>query len=134
MNESEPSADRPLTAEDLRATIARGAAQEGIGSKRRRRAFWWKLMVLLWIATAVASLALVAAVSAPPAEEGEHQVLAFLNGNLKTAALVALALFGSSVFSMVVFWHNHRVVSDAMLAGQLEKLSQSIEVVRKRPS
>ena len=134
MNESEPSADRPLTAEDLLAVTAPAAAQEGIGSKRRRRAFWWKLMVLLWIATAVASLALIAAVSAPPAEAGEHQVLAFLSDNLKTATLVALALFGSSVFSMVVFWLNHRVVSDAMLAGQLEKLSQSTAVVSDAPS
>ena len=134
MNESAPSADRPLAAEDLLAATARAAAQAGIGSKRRRRAFWWKLMVLLWIATAVASLALIATLNAPPAEEGEHQVLAFLSSNLKTAALVALALFGSSVFSMVVFWLNHRVVSNAMLAGQLEKLSQSTAVVSDAPS
>ncbi len=90
--------------------------------------------MLLWIATAVASLALIATLNAPPAEEGEHQVLAFLSSNLKTVALVALALFGSSVSSMVVFWLCHRVVSDAALAGQLEELSQRIAVVRKRPS
>ena len=78
-----------------------------------------------------ASLALVAAVSAPPAEDG---VLAFLRDNLKTAVLVALALFGSGVVSMVVFWLRHREASNAMLAGQLEELSQSIPVARKRPS
>ncbi len=89
-------------------------------------------MVLLWIATAVASLALIAAIRARPVDVGEDQVHAVLSGSVTTAALVALAFFGSSVVSMVVFWLNHRAVSDAILAGQLEKLSQS--VARKRPS
>lgn len=134
MNVSESSSDRTLTAEDLLAVTAFSAAQDGMGRKRRRGGFWSVLMALLWTATAIAALGLITAAYVPLSDEKEQHALAFLTENVKTLALVTLALFGASLLSMVVFWLCHRVVSNARLTKQLEALSRTVEGAGKRSS
>jgi len=134
MNEREPSVDRTVTADDLLAATALAAARHGKGRKRRRGGFWSMLMMLLWTATAIALLALVAAVYVPLSEEEDQHALASLTDNVETVAIVAFALFGASILSMIVFWLRHRVVSSARLTRQLKALSRTVEDAGKRPS